>query len=153
MVPLEQEQYIDTKQEEDNMKTKEYVMHLLSQVSNYVLESQPMRMVISLHQEEDGLHLSILDDTKRDEEEIADMEKALNSSDRPELADYYGSMAGSDLIGAARLNLIGWQVKHADVVRTSEGTKIDLWIGSDRFDSSRFSIPEDAFEKPNPDEE
>jgi len=133
------------------MKTKEYVMHLLSQVSNYVLESHPTRMVISLHQEEDGLHLSILDDTKRDDEEIAEMEKAMNSSYRPELADYW-AMSGSDLIGAARLNLIGWQVKHADVIRTAEGTKIDLWIGSDRFDSSRFSIPEDAFEKNNPDD-
>jgi hypothetical protein len=51
-------------------------------------------------------------------------------------------MAGSDLVGSARLNLIGWQVKHADVTRTGNGTKIDLWLGSDRFDSSRFTIPE-----------
>ena len=135
------------------MKTKEYVMHLISEVSNYVLESHPTRMVISLHQEEDGLHLSILDDTKREDAEIASMEKAMNSSYRPELADYYGAMAGSDLIGEARLNLIGWQVKHADVVRTAKGTKIDLWIGSDRFDSSRFSIPKKAFEKKRPDKE
>jgi hypothetical protein len=50
-------------------------------------------------------------------------------------------MAGSDLIGAARLNLIGWQIKHSDVNRTNEGTKIDLWLGSDRFDSRKFDIP------------
>jgi hypothetical protein len=123
------------------MKTKEYIMHLLTEISNYVLESRPSRMVISLHQEADGLHLSVLDSTVRSEEALASMRKSLNVSARPELAEYYGAMAGSDLIGAARLNLIGWQVKHADVERTTEGTKIDLWLGSERFDSSRFSIP------------
>ena len=125
------------------MKTKEYIIHLLSEISNYVLESHPNRMVISLHQEKDGLHLAVIDDTIRDDKEIASMMEALNSSARPELAEYYGSMAGSDLLGTARLNLIGWQVKRADVTRTESGTKIDLWLGSDRFDSSKFSIPDE----------
>ena len=124
------------------MKNKEYIMHLLAEVSNYVLESAPSRMVISLHQEEDGLHLAVLDNTQRSDEELRTMTVALNTSSRPELADYYGSMAGSDLIGSARLNLIGWQVKHGDVTRTADGTKIDLWLGSNRFDSARFNVPE-----------
>jgi hypothetical protein len=124
------------------MKTKEYVLHLLAEISNYVLEGKPSRMVISLHQEEDGLHLCVLDSTVRKDEELKTMSAALNTTVRPELADYYGSMAGSDLVGSARLNLIGWQVKHADVTRTDSGTKIDLWLGSDRFDSSRFNMPQ-----------
>lgn len=123
------------------MKTKEYIMHLLAEISNFVLESQPSRMVISLHQEEDGLHLSIMDDTVRTDETLDKIRTGLNLADRPELAEYYGSMAGTDLIGSARLNLIGWQVKHADVGRIDSGTKIDLWLGSDRFDSRHFSIP------------
>jgi hypothetical protein len=98
-------------------------------------------MVISLHQEKDGLHLSIMDDTVRTDDAMASIHKALNTAVRPELAEYYGSMAGSDLIGSARLNLIGWQVKHADVTRINKGTKIDLWLGSDRFDSRNFSMP------------
>jgi hypothetical protein len=125
------------------MKTKEYIIHLISEISNYVLQSNPKRMVINLHKETDGLHLAVLDDTVRDDKEIASMTKTLNASARPELAEYYGSMAGSDLLGAARLNLIGWQIKRADVSRTDSGTKIDLWLGSDRFDSSRFSIPDE----------
>ncbi len=124
------------------MKTKEYILHLLGEISNYVLEGKPSRMVISLHQEEDGLHLCVLDSTVRKDEELRSMSTALNTSVRPELADYYGSMAGSDLVGSARLNLIGWQVKRADVTRTDSGTKIDLWLGSERFDSSRFSMPQ-----------
>ncbi len=124
------------------MKTKEYILHLLGEISNYVLEGKPSRMVISLHQEEDGLHLCVLDSTVRKDEELRSMSAALNTSVRPELADYYGSMAGSDLVGSARLNLIGWQVKRADVTRTDSGTKIDLWLGSERFDSSRFSMPQ-----------
>ena len=123
------------------MKTKEYIMHLLAEISNFVLESDPSRMVISLHQEKDGLHLSIMDDTVRTDVAMASIHKALNTAFRPELAEYYGSMAGSDLIGSARLNLIGWQVKHADVTRINKGTKIDLWLGSDRFDSRKFSMP------------
>jgi hypothetical protein len=45
-------------------------------------------------------------------------------------------------LGSARLGLLGWQVKHSDVVRTSDGIRIDLWLGGDRFESKDFSIPE-----------
>jgi len=123
------------------MKNKEFLMHLISEVSNYILDGDPGRMVLSLHREDDGMHLCVLDDHKRPEEELEDMSKSLNAAARPELAEYYGTMGGSDLLGSARLNLIGWQVKRADVSRTAEGTKIDLWLGSERFDSTHFNIP------------
>ena len=121
---------------------KEYLMHRLAEVSNFVLERHPHRMVISLHQEQDGMHLCVVDDQVRTDDELASIAEALApETSRPELADYYGSMGGSDLLGRARLNLIGWQVKHGDVTRTANGTKIDLWLGSDRFDSRNFTIP------------
>jgi hypothetical protein len=123
------------------MENKEYLLHLISQISNFILEDEPQRMVISLHQEEDGLHLCVVDNTVRSDEELAEISDALNSAERPELADYYGSMGGSDLLGSARLNLIGWQIKCADVSRTGSGTKLDLWLGGDRFDSSYFTMP------------
>ncbi|MFP4178771.1 MAG: hypothetical protein ACLFSA_01835 [Spirochaetaceae bacterium] len=122
--------------------TKEYVLHLLTEISNYVLESHPSRMVVSLHQEEDGLHLAVIDDHKRTEEELEKIRKALNTSVRPELSEYYGAMGGTDLIGAARLNLLGWQIKRADVYQRDNGTQIDLWIGGDHFDSDKFTIPD-----------
>ncbi len=125
------------------MLKKEDLLHMISEISSYVLEMQPHRMVISLHQEKDGLHLCVLDDTKRSDGELQAMAKELNSGARPELADYYGTMGGSDLVGSARLKLIGWQIKRADVEHSSNGTKIDIWIGSDRFDSTPFSIPTD----------
>lgn len=121
---------------------KDYVLHLISEISNYILESHPTRMVVSLHQEDDGLHLAVIDDNKRSEEKIEEIRKALNTSVRPEMSEYYGSMGGTDLIGAARLNLLGWQIKRADVYQRDNGTQIDLWIGSDRFDSSQFNIPD-----------
>ena len=123
------------------MENKEYLIHLLAEVSNYILERHPHRMVISLHQEADGMHLCVLDDCKRPDSELEAMSRALNTTARPELADYYCSMGGSDLLGTARLSLIGWQVKHADVSRIDDGTKIDLWLGSERFDASYFNIP------------
>jgi hypothetical protein len=127
------------------MQSKEYLLHLIGEVSNYILESQPHRMVISLHQQEDGMHLCVLDDHVRPDTELEDMSKALNTPARPEMAEYYGSMGGSDMLGAARLNLVGWQIKHADVSRLEEGgTKIDLWLGSERFDASYFTIPKDV---------
>ncbi|MFO7976276.1 MAG: hypothetical protein R6V12_16765 [Candidatus Hydrogenedentota bacterium] len=124
------------------MKTKEYVLHLLGEISNFVLECHPSRMVISLHQEADGLHLCVMDDCNRSDEELAAMIAALDASERPELAEYYGSMGGTDLVGEARLNLIGWQVKHAEVTRAEGGTKIDLWLGGERFDPTQFNIPQ-----------
>lgn len=124
------------------MQNKEYLLHLIGEISNYILESEPHRMVISLHQEEDGMHLSVLDDHERSDAELEDISKALNTTARPELAEYYGAMGGTDMLGAARLNLVGWQIKHADVSRIKGGTKIDLWVGSERFDASYFTIPE-----------
>ncbi len=124
------------------MADKELLLHLISEISNFILDENPQRMVLSLHQEEDGLHLCVVDNHPRSDEELDAMSRALNPIARPELAEYYGSMGGSDLLGAARLNLVGWQVKHADVSRSGKGTKIDLWMGGDRFDSRNFTIPD-----------
>lgn len=124
------------------MKRKDLIVQLISEISSYLLAENPMRLVLSLHQEEDGLHLAVLDDNKHSDEEIEIMEKALNSRKRPELVDYYGAMTGHDLLGSARLNLLGWQIKHSDVTRTDSGIKVDLWLGGDRFDSRQFNMPE-----------
>ncbi len=124
------------------MNRTDFVLHLIGEIAHYILDAEPMRMVISLHQEEDGLHLAILDSVPRDENELKTIRASLNNARRPELAGYYGNMAGYDSLGAARLNLIGWQVKGADVNSSDSGTKIDLWLGGDRFDPQTFSIPD-----------
>lgn len=123
------------------MKRNDLILQLIGEMAQFALDSDPTRVVISLHQEKDGLHLAVLDDTKRSEAELDSIRSALNNARRPELAGYYGSMVGHDMLGSARLNLIGWQVKHADVSATASGTKIDLWLGSDRFNPDQFSIP------------
>jgi hypothetical protein len=115
------------------MNRKEYILHLIGEVAHYILDGEPARMVISLHQEQDGLHLVALDDTPRTDEEIRNIELALNAGSRPELAGYYGGMAGLDLLGSGRLNLIGWQVKQADVSRVGTTTRINLWLGAEGF--------------------
>lgn len=122
------------------MKRTDFLLHLISEVAHYVLDADPMRMVISLHQEEDGLHLAVMDDTSRDDEELDAIRLSLTNPGRPELAGYYGTMAGFDMLGSARLDLIGWQIKAATVDRTNSGTRIDLWLGGDRFDPEKFSI-------------
>jgi len=124
------------------MKRRELITHLISEISEYILESDPMRMVISLHQEEDGLHLSVMDDAEHSDEEIERMERDLNSQKRPELSGYYGAMTDHSFMGTARLSLLGWQVKHTDITRIDKGIKIDFWLGGDRFDSRKFTIPD-----------
>ncbi len=123
------------------MNRREFILQLIAEVAHYILDADPMRMVISLHQEEDGLHVAVLDTVKRSETELTAIRESLNDNKRPELAGYYGSLAGYDSLGSARLNLIGWQVKGADVSSSESGTKIDLWLGGDRFDPASFSIP------------
>jgi hypothetical protein len=61
------------------MKKKELILHLIGEISSYILEGYPRRMVISLHQEKDGLHLSVMDDNEHTEEEIEQMINDLNS--------------------------------------------------------------------------
>ena len=126
------------------MNRKDFLLHLIGEMGHYILDNDPNRMVISLHQESDGVHLSIMDSVERDESELEAVRASLNSTRRPELAGYYGSMAGYDSLGDARLNLIGWQVKGADVKSTEEGTKIDLWLGGEGFNPESFSIYESS---------
>jgi len=123
------------------MKRKEYLVHLISEVSSFILQGNPRKMVVSLHQEADGIHLAVIDDKPRSEAEIKDIERSLNAARRPELAGYYGEMAGHDLLGSARLNLVGWQIKHADVMRTPEGgVMLNLWVGGEDFEYAKFNI-------------
>jgi len=125
------------------MKRKKFLSRLIAEVTGFLLESNPLRLVVSLHQEEDGAHITFFDDTQRSDAEIARITEALNPKKvRPELADYYGAMAGSTLNIDARLKLIGWQVKHATVSNSESGIKIDLWLGSDAFNPQNFTVEE-----------
>lgn len=108
------------------MRRKALVLQLISELSHYMMDSHPTRMVISLHQEPDGLHLAVLDSVKRSPSELDAIRTSLNSEPRPELAGYYGGMAGYDSLGAARLTIVGWQLK-----------------GGERFERDRFSITDE----------
>mgnify|MGYP006310951777 CR=1 FL=1 len=125
------------------MNRKDFLLQLISEMSHYVLDADPMRMVISVHQEQDGLHLAVIDSVKRPPSELESIRASLNNERRPELAGYYGGMAGYDSLGSARLNLIGWQLKGADVKTTDSGTRIDLWLGGDGFNPESFSITDE----------
>lgn len=123
------------------MKKKDFLLHLIGEVSSYILEKSPKRMVISLHQEEDGLHLCVIDNNKHSDDEIERMRRMMNSQKRPELSGYYGAMTGHDMLGHARLDLLGWQVKHSDITRVTGGIRMDMWLGGKRFESDSFNIP------------
>ncbi len=123
------------------MKRKEFLGRLIGEVTNFLLEGNPLRLVVSLHQEDDGAHISFFDDQMRSEEEIKRIYNSLNpQKSRPELAEYYGLMAGHDMAWDARLKLIGWQIKHASVDNSDSGLRIDLWLGSDAFNPENFTL-------------
>ena len=119
----------------------ELALHLIGEVGHYILEANPHHMAISLQLEDDGFHLTILDDVERDDEEIQEINESLHRTNRPELAGYYGSMAGLEMLGHARLNLVGWQIHHGEVRKTETGTRIDLVLGNENFDLSSSPFP------------
>ncbi|MDY0288907.1 MAG: hypothetical protein RBR15_08795 [Sphaerochaeta sp.] len=123
------------------MKRKEFLGRLIGELTNFMLEGNPLRLVVSLHQEEDGAHISFFDDIPRSKKELDKIRKSLNpKTQRPELAQYYGQMAGHDMAWEARLNLIGWQIKQASVSNTDSGLQIDIWLGSDAFKPENFTL-------------
>ncbi|NMA22995.1 MAG: hypothetical protein GX938_05760 [Spirochaetales bacterium] len=125
------------------MKRKEFLGRLIGEMTSFLLQNNPLRLVISLHQEDDGAHITFFDDHQRTEAQVAKIREALNPKKvRPELAEYYGAMAGSTLNIDARLKLIGWQIKHATVSNSKSGIKIDLWLGSDAFNPKDFTVEE-----------
>jgi hypothetical protein len=127
------------------MKRHELYVQLISELANYILRGNPKKMVISLHMEPDGFHIAAIDDRPRTDEEIAEIEHSLMLHQRPELASYYGTMVGHDLLGSARLELIGFQVKGVKVEKIPEGgVMINLWVGSEDFNPGLFTINEKA---------
>lgn len=123
------------------MKQVEMIVKIISEVAHFILQEDPNRMVISLHKEKGGIHLAILDDKKRSKKEIENLKRTISIGQRPELSGYYGNLAGNNLLGEARLDLIGWQVKFIDLNETRDGLKIDIWVGSEDFDNDKFNIP------------
>lgn len=122
-------------------RRKEFLGRLIGEMTNFLLDGDPLMLVVSLHQEQDGAHISFFDDKIRTEEELKKINDALNPKhSRPELAGYYGSMAGHNMAWSGRLNLIGWQIKGASVKNSSTGIHIDLWLGSDDFVAEQFTI-------------
>ena len=83
------------------MKRQELYVQLISELANYLLHGNPKKMVISLHMEADGFHIAAIDDRPRTDSEIAEIEHSLMIQQRPELASYYGTMVGHDLLGTA----------------------------------------------------
>ncbi len=121
-------------------KRQDLIVNLIGEMSNYVLKRNPKKMMISLHQEQEGMHLCVVDNSTYSDEEIADLEKMMNSEKRPELSGYYGEMMGHDFLGKSRLDLIGWQVKQVDISRWGEGIMMDIWMGGSNFQSSQFNM-------------
>ena len=62
------------------MKRKDLILKLIGEMSSYILDENPMKMVISLHQEEDGLHLAIIDDAKHSDADLEKLDKTLRRS-------------------------------------------------------------------------
>jgi len=125
------------------MKRHELYVQLISELANYLLHGNPKKMVISMHLEPDGFHIAAIDDRPRTEKELSEIEHSLMLHQRPELASYYGTMIGHDLLGSARLELIGFQIKGVKIERIPEGgVMINLWIGNEGFDPAMFSINE-----------
>jgi hypothetical protein len=123
------------------MKRQELYVQLISELANYLLHGNPKKMVISLHMEADGFHIAAIDDRPRTDSEIAEIEHSLMIQQRPELASYYGTMVGHDLLGTARFEMIGWQIKGVKLERIPEGgIMINLWIGSEGFDPKMFTL-------------
>ncbi len=123
------------------MKRKEFLLQLIGELSNYLLEGMPRRVVLSVHQEADGIHISAMDDTPHSDQEVEVITHALQGEKRPELSGYYGHMIGHDLFSPARLELLGLQVKHGEVNRSENGIRIDILLGGEQFDSSNFELP------------
>jgi hypothetical protein len=124
------------------MKRREFLLHLITEMSNFILDGNPSKMDLSLCLEENGIHLSIMDNNPRTDDEIADIFNSLNKKKRPELAGYYGSMVGHDLMGKSRLELLGWQIKHGDVTKYNDGIKIDIWVGNEQYNPDSLKTVE-----------
>ena len=123
------------------MKRKKFLSRLIGEMTGFLLESNPLRLVVSLHQEEDGAHITFFDDTQRTDAEIKRIKEALNPKKvRPELADYYGAMAERHAQHRCPSQAHRLADRHATVSNSESGIKIDLWLGSDAFNPQDFTV-------------
>jgi hypothetical protein len=63
------------------MNKKEFLLQLIGELSNSILSKEPNHMVISLHQEPEGMHICVLDDCKRTDSELEKMRHSLKTEE------------------------------------------------------------------------
>jgi hypothetical protein len=120
---------------------KEFLLHLIGEMSNFFLEGNPAKMVISLHKEPDGLHLRFSTITNGPPKSWIWYDPP-QQQPKTGTGGYYGNLAGFDFLGGARLDLVGLADQTRGCGSIDRGTRIDLWLGGSGFDPTNFSIPD-----------
>ena len=87
------------------MKRKDFLGRLIGELTNFMLEGNPLRLVVSLHQEDDGAHISFFDDRPRSEKELDQIRKASHPKYRGSASDV--AKAGINLLNETGLLLEG----------------------------------------------
>jgi hypothetical protein len=107
---------------------KQKIAHLLGELVPYALDNEPQKVTITIEDLGKKIQVTVEDvGAQRDAGECRQAECFLNISDRNELKDYYGGLAGEESIGPCNLHIVGMLVDGGCIEQCASGTRLTVW--------------------------
>ena len=109
-----------------HQKTK--ITHLLDELLQFVLESEPQKVSIEIEELDDRVQITVSETgARKSVHECREAECFLNAPQRSELRDYYSGLAGEEAVGPCDLRIVRMMVDGGSIEPSETGIKVLVW--------------------------
>jgi hypothetical protein len=111
---------------------KQKIAHLLEELLQFVLASEPQRVAIEIEDLGDRVQVTVAESgARKSERECQQATYFLNTPQRIELRDYYSGLAGEESLTPCDLRIVRMMVDGGSIEPTEEGIKVSVWWKQD----------------------
>jgi hypothetical protein len=107
---------------------RQKITHLLDELLQYVLASEPQKVTIEIEDLADQVRITIEEiGARRSDRECQQAQCFLNGPRRSELQDYYSGLAGEESVGPCNLRIVRMMVDGGCIEPSESGTRVSVW--------------------------
>ncbi|MBN1259303.1 MAG: sensor histidine kinase [Anaerolineae bacterium] len=109
-------------------KEKQKIVHVLDELLNYALRSNPQKVTITIEELEDRVQITVEDaGIELTDRECQDVARFLNTPRRNEMREYYGGLAGEETLHPRNLRIVGMMVDGGQLESCEGGGRLSIW--------------------------